>query len=69
MCHHADCGCEQHYHYKRGQHYSCCRDMSYAPRHFRATDEVIMELEEYLKQLKAEVKGIEERILELKKEN
>lgn len=69
MCHHSDCGCNRHYHYEMGRHNSCCHDMAYGPRHFRTTEEVIIELEEYLKQLKAEMKGIEERISELKKEN
>jgi len=37
-------------------------------RRFISKEEVIAQLEEYLKQLKAEAAGVEERIAELKKE-
>ncbi len=37
-------------------------------RHFISKDEIISHLEEYLNQLKAEMKGVEERIAELKKQ-
>lgn len=37
-------------------------------RRFPTREEVIGRLEEYLKQLQAEAKGVEERIAELKKE-
>jgi hypothetical protein len=37
-------------------------------RRFVSREEIIPELEEYLKQLQAEAKGVEERIVELKKE-
>jgi len=37
-------------------------------RRFRTKEEIISRLEEYLKQLNLEVKGVEERIGELKKE-
>ncbi|MBA7635341.1 hypothetical protein ES703_42942 [subsurface metagenome] len=37
-------------------------------RRFISKEEVITQLEEYLKQLKAEAAGVEERIAELKKE-
>jgi len=40
----------------------------YGHRRFPTRNELISELEEYLKQLKAEMKGVEERIAELKKE-
>ncbi len=36
-------------------------------RHFISRDEIIGQLEEYLKQLQAETKGVEEHITELKK--
>jgi hypothetical protein len=36
-------------------------------RRFVSRDEIISKLEEYLKQLQAEAKGVEERIAELKK--
>jgi hypothetical protein len=37
-------------------------------RCFPAREEVISELEEYLKELRLEIKGVEERIAELRKE-
>jgi hypothetical protein len=37
-------------------------------RHFISREEIIAKLEEYLKQLQAEAKGIEESIAEMKKE-
>jgi hypothetical protein len=36
-------------------------------RHFISREEIITRLEEYLKQLQAEAKGVEERIAEMKK--
>lgn len=38
------------------------------PRRYYTKEEIIQQLEEYLKQLQAEAKGVEERIAELKKE-
>jgi hypothetical protein len=35
-------------------------------RHFISREEIITRLEEYLKQLQAEAKGVEERIAEMK---
>jgi hypothetical protein len=37
-------------------------------RHFIPREEIITRLEEYLKQLQGEAKGVEERIAELNKE-
>jgi hypothetical protein len=37
-------------------------------RQFVSQEEIIAGLEEYLKQLQAEAKGVEERLAELKKE-
>jgi len=71
MCHSAECGCERHarpapaYHHQGG---CCCCGSGDAPRRFRTREEIAGELEEYLKQLRAEAKGVEERIAELKKE-
>jgi hypothetical protein len=36
-------------------------------RRFPTKEEMIAEMEEYLNQLRAEVKGVEERLVELKK--
>jgi hypothetical protein len=51
------CGCLQH-HGGMGFH-----------RHFIPSEEIIARLEEYLKQLHAEAKGVEERIAELRKKD
>jgi hypothetical protein len=50
-----NCGCHQHH---GGMRFH---------RRFISQDEVINRLEEYLKQLQAEAKGVEERIAEIKK--
>jgi hypothetical protein len=41
--------------------------MGFGQRHFISKEEVIAGLEEYLTQLQAETKGVEERIAELKR--
>jgi hypothetical protein len=73
MCHHPDYGCGQHFHHVtlRGWHHrwGCCCDPESETRCFPTREEIVEELEEHLKQLKAEAKGIEERIAELKKED
>ncbi|RLC66523.1 MAG: hypothetical protein DRH97_06300 [Chloroflexi bacterium] len=71
MYHDSECGCEQHsrqtpqhgMHHQRG----CCCGSGYAPRQFPTREEIVEKLEEYLKQLRAEARGVEERIAELKK--
>jgi len=55
--HHVDCRCGCHQHH---------RGMGFH-RRFVSHEEVINNLEEYLKQLHAEAKGVEERLAELKK--
>jgi len=55
---HGGCGCDCHQHHgAMGFH-----------RRFIPREEIIARLEEYLKQLQAEAKGVEERLVELKKE-
>jgi len=73
MCHHSDYRCEQHFHhvshhsgYQQG---GCCCSQDCMLRGFPAREEIIKELERYLEQLRAETKGIEERIAELRKED
>jgi hypothetical protein len=69
MCHHANCECEQHGHQMRmdkGPHGSGCCCMPGHERRFLTRDEMIANLEEYRKDLQSEVKGVEERIAELK---
>ena len=74
MCHTSEYGCEHHGHHghhgpgRAGHHHrGCCRALGYLPRHFPTKEEAITQLEEYLKQLQAEAKGVEEHIAELRK--
>jgi len=73
MCHEIEYGCEHsgHSHHTRwsvGHHrWECCCTLGYPPRRFLTREEVIAQLEEYLKQLQLEAKGVEERIAELRK--
>ena len=73
--HEGDCGSGGHGHYGMGSqwHHRCgcgCHqhhgDMRFH-RHFISREEIISNLEEYLKQLHSEAKGVEERIAEMKK--
>jgi len=72
MCHPSEYGCRHHGHHTPGgvghHHRECCCILSYPLRHFLTREEVIAQLEEYLKNLQAEAKGVEERIAELRKE-
>lgn len=54
--HHGGCSCGCHHHGGMRFH-----------RHFISSEEIINKLEEYLKQLQDEAKGVEERIAEMKK--
>ncbi len=71
MCHDVDCGCGQYAHHTpEGRRYhqrGCCMP-GCGRRRFPTRDEVISELEDYLKELRSEIKGVEERIAELKTE-
>lgn len=73
MCHHySGCGCEQHAHMERRHHHheGCsCSHHRHPIRHFPTREEIIQEMEDYLKQLQAEVKGVEEHLAEMKKES
>ena len=53
-------------HHEGGRHHGHGKFMQ---RRFISKEEIIAKLQEYLKQLQAEVKGVEERIDELKKES
>ena len=57
-------GPQAHRHYLHG----CCCASGHGMRQFPTREEIISQLEEYLKQLHAEAKGVEERLTELKKE-
>ena len=73
--HGGDCGCGGHGHHSMHgswHHHSGCscgchhhEGMGFR-RRFIPREEIIARLEEYLKQLHAEAKGVEERIAELK---
>jgi len=47
-------------------HHGCCHP-GYGYRHFLTREEVMAQLEEYLSNLQAEVKGVEEHMAELRK--
>ena len=62
--HHSDCCCCCHH--GGGRHHGHGGMMK---RHFTSKAEIAAELEEYLKQLQAEARGVEEHIAKLKKES
>ena len=68
--HHGNCVCgHPGHHGMREQwayHEGCCHP-GHGLRRFPTREEMIAEMEEYLKQLRAETKGVEERLAELKK--
>ncbi len=68
--HHGGCGCGHHGHHAPwdvGHHREHHHIPGYRRRRFLTREEVIAQLEEYLKNLQAEAKGVEERIDDLKK--
>ena len=76
MHHTSEFGCGYHNHHSYHGHHSheramhhhgggCCA-LSHGHRRFYTKEEVINHLEEYLKQLQAEAKGVEEHINTLK---
>jgi len=70
MCHTGEFGCGHSGHHglgTAGHHEGCCHGPGYLMRRFPTREEISAGLEEYLKQLQAEVKGVEERIADLKK--
>jgi len=68
MCHQFNCGCERHAYADGGHyHYEGCDYHGNLPRRFPTKEETIREMEDYLKQLQAEVKGVEEHLTEMKK--
>jgi len=72
MCHQVNCGYGQHFRqapYCGWYHHRVRCSPVCAWRSFPTREETIEELEEYLKQLKAEAKGVEDRITELRKED
>ena len=70
MHHQNDCGCGHSGHQTRhqwGHNVGGCCMPHHGVRRFFTREEIIAELEEYLTELRAEVKGVEERLAELKK--
>ena len=71
MYHQAECDCGHHAHHPigvEGHHPGgCCCAPGQGRRRFLTREEILGQLEEYLKQLQAEAKGVEERIAELRK--
>ena len=68
--HHGDCSCgHPGHHGLRDQwtHHEGCFHPGHGLRRFPMREEMIAEMEEYLKQLRAETKGVEEHLAELKK--
>lgn len=64
--HHEGCGCTKHAH--QHQIHGCgSHHHGYSPRRFPTREEKILEMESYLEQLKAETKGVEEHLAEMKK--
>ena len=53
MCYYPDYGCERHFHHGLyrgwGHHHGWCCGPEHMPRQFRTKDEIIQDLEEYLK--------------------
>jgi len=47
--------------------HGCCCHPGYGLRRFPTREEIIAQMEEYLKQLQAEAKAVEEHLAELKK--
>lgn len=63
-------GCQRHAHHGpqgMGHHPRGHHGPGHGFRHFPTREEIIAQLEEYLKQLQAEAKGVEEHIEKLKK--
>ncbi|MCJ7743743.1 MAG: hypothetical protein MUO99_04190 [Dehalococcoidales bacterium] len=69
MCQTSECGCGHPAHHAQamvGHQWGCCAH-GYSPRLFPTREEIIAQLEQYRKDLQAEVKGVEERLAEFKK--
>ena len=70
MFHTGECGYRHqshHGHHGGGHHQQGCCAGGFRHRRFFTKEETVAQLEEYLAYLKAETKGLEEHIAELKK--
>jgi len=65
------CGCGHPGHHGMREHWQhqhgCCCHSGHGMRRFPTREDMIAEMEEYLKQLQAETKGVEEHLADLKK--
>jgi hypothetical protein len=61
------CACRCHDHQDLQHHGSGCCSSGQYRRRFYSKEETIKQLQEYVEQLQAEAKGVEEYIVELKK--
>lgn len=69
MCQTSECGCGHPAHHAPamvGHQWGGCAH-GYPSRHFPTREEIIAQLEQYLKDLQAEARGVEERLAEFKK--
>lgn len=69
MCQTDECCCGYSGHHaprRAGHHYRGCCTPDYPLRYFPTREETLGQLEEYLNSLRAEAKGVEEHITELK---
>jgi len=71
MCHHHEFGCGHPGHHAfwgvGHHHWGCCCGGHGYPQHPATREESISQLEQYLKDLQAQAKALEERIEEIKK--
>jgi len=69
--HHEYCGCGHPGHHGMSEQWhsqgGCCH-LGHGLRRFPTREEIVASMEEYLKQLHAEAKGVEERLAELRKQ-
>ncbi|MFW6102320.1 MAG: hypothetical protein ACOC6O_01515 [Chloroflexota bacterium] len=67
MCHQIEYGCGHPAHHVSWHYYPGCCHPAHGVRQFPTKEEVIAWLEDYLGQLQAEAKGVEERLAEFRK--
>jgi len=72
MCNQVNCGCDQPSHglldsSRHKSHCGCGQNLPH--RRFSTKQEIREELREYLQQLKAEAKGVEEKLADLQTES
>ena len=65
----SNCGHHSQHHFGRAMHHhgDCCCGSGHGHRRFFTKEEIVTHLEEYLQQLQAEAKGVEEHINQIRK--